>query len=376
MLATAILRSHHKFGGSSKNTGYGSSSKLAALAMATADNEEDEDDQDVMSVDPTLKSLIRLKKKLRKNPLDLSDPSYLRPFCEVIKNKDISGPITGLALQSLLKFINYGFLANNDQATELIGDSVTKARFIGTDTSSDEVVLLKILSVLRELIVRGYKSLTNEAICEIMQSCFRIVFEPRLSELLRRSAEQALADMCLVLFKKLDQYPDIMRPSSSSKFANRGLQSRKAIGKFSSTSSPNDAPTGYDFRIDQQAGSENSQPPSASGAVVKSQPQNQKEHAASKSKSQNFNLICIYDLFEYLTALVNPLPEAQNTESMISVGLNLLIIAFETACSSIGSKSCLLGIVKNSLCWNVMCVSIHLSKRICTVLALPSNHVN
>ncbi|XP_073824808.1 uncharacterized protein [Musca autumnalis] len=33
--------------------------------------------------------------------------------------------------------------------------------------------------------------LTNESVCEVMLSCFKICFEPRLNELLRRSAEQA-----------------------------------------------------------------------------------------------------------------------------------------------------------------------------------------
>ena len=91
-------------------------------------------------------------------------------------------------------------------AVLMIADSVTKARFIGTDTSSDEVVLMRILNVLKELIVRRYPSLSNSAVCEIMQSCFRIAFEPRLSELLRKSAEQSLVDMVQVLFRRIPEF--------------------------------------------------------------------------------------------------------------------------------------------------------------------------
>jgi hypothetical protein len=201
MLSTAILRSSQRPTASLSRSTNTSQSRLSTLV---AEYEEEDDVEDMIS-DPLLKSLIRLKGKLRKDKLVVTDPNYLRPFCEVIKNKDVSGPVTGLALQSILKFINYG-LIKNESAVQMISDSVTKARFIGTDTSSDEVVLMRILNVLRELIVRRYKSLTNGAVCEIMQSCFRIAFEPRLSELLRKSAEQSLVDMVQVLFRRIPEF--------------------------------------------------------------------------------------------------------------------------------------------------------------------------
>ena len=53
---------------------------------------------------------------------------------------------------------------------------------MGTNPASDEVVLMKILQVLRTLLLSPVgKLLTNESVCEIMQSCFRICFEMRLS---------------------------------------------------------------------------------------------------------------------------------------------------------------------------------------------------
>lgn len=63
-----------------------------------------------------------------------------------------------------------------------IADAVTHARFVGTDQSSDGVVLMKILEVLRTLTLSPEGSaLTNDSICEIMLSCFRICFESRLN---------------------------------------------------------------------------------------------------------------------------------------------------------------------------------------------------
>uniref|UniRef100_A0A9J8A8K9 Golgi-specific brefeldin A-resistance guanine nucleotide exchange factor 1 n=1 Tax=Cyprinus carpio carpio TaxID=630221 RepID=A0A9J8A8K9_CYPCA len=102
--------------------------------------------------------------------------------------------------------------ANHEGAAEGIenmADAVTHARFVGTDPASDEVVLMKILQVLRSLLLTPVGAhLTNESVCEIMQSCFRICFEMRLSELLRKSAEHTLVDMVQLLFSRLPQFKE------------------------------------------------------------------------------------------------------------------------------------------------------------------------
>lgn len=86
---------------------------------------------------------------------------------------------------------------------------MTHARFVGTDQASDGVVLMKIVQVLRTLMLSPEGSaLTNESVCEVMLSCFRICFEPRLNELLRRTAEQALKDIILLLFMRLPQFAE------------------------------------------------------------------------------------------------------------------------------------------------------------------------
>lgn len=142
---------------------------------------------------------------------DLSeiDPStFLAPFLEVIKSEETSGPVTGMALTSVDKFISYNLITLNGETTpncvQHIADSITHARFVGTDSANDEVVLMKILhvysccffSLIRSLFIINsgfYKVLrtlmlspigiflTNSSVCEIMQSCFQICFENRLS---------------------------------------------------------------------------------------------------------------------------------------------------------------------------------------------------
>ncbi|XP_036402027.1 Golgi-specific brefeldin A-resistance guanine nucleotide exchange factor 1 isoform X1 [Megalops cyprinoides] len=165
--------------------------------------------------DPLLNSFSHLKEILN-NIKELSDVEpnvFLRPFLEVVRSEDTTGPITGLALTSVNKFLSYGLIdANHEGAAEGIenmADAVTHARFVGTDPASDEVVLMKILQVLRTLLLTPVGAhLTNESVCEIMQSCFRICFEMRLSELLRKSAEHTLVDMVQLLFSRLPQFKE------------------------------------------------------------------------------------------------------------------------------------------------------------------------
>lgn len=151
------------------------------------------------------------------------DPStFLAPFLEVIKSEETSGPVTGMALTSVSKFISYGLIGINSETSstcvQQIADSITHARFVGTDSAGDEVVLMKILHVLRTLMLSpiGFY-LTNSSVCEIMQSCFQIFFENRLTELLRRSAESMLVDMVQLLFARLPQFKDELKFSSSLK---------------------------------------------------------------------------------------------------------------------------------------------------------------
>lgn len=97
---------------------------------------------------------------------------------------------------------------------ENIADAVTHARFVGTDQISDGAVLMKILQVLRTLMLSPEgSSLTNESVCEIMLSCFRICFEPRLHELLRRDAEHVLKDIVLLMFMRLPQFANELHSS-------------------------------------------------------------------------------------------------------------------------------------------------------------------
>ena len=137
----------------------------------------------------------------------------------------LSGPIAGAALSSIEKFLVYDLLRRlPDVAPAMIAiaTSVTHCKFEATDAVSDEVVLMKILEVLKAcLLCSSGCHLSDEAVCQMMETCFSMCFQMRLSELLRKAAEQTLIIMVQTLFGKLRQIEkdDVVGPQPAEGFS-------------------------------------------------------------------------------------------------------------------------------------------------------------
>uniref|UniRef100_A0AC35TM01 SEC7 domain-containing protein n=1 Tax=Rhabditophanes sp. KR3021 TaxID=114890 RepID=A0AC35TM01_9BILA len=169
--------------------------------------------------DPLLRSFSDLKEVLI-NVRDLGDmnpATYLDPFLDVIKAEQTNGPVTAQAISSIVKFIRRNLIDDSSikaaSAVESICQSVTRAKFMGgSDAGSDEDVLRKILECLKELLISSYgRLLSDEDVCEMIQSCFKIAFESTLSEMLRKIAEDTLRDMTEVIFSRLPTFQEDVR---------------------------------------------------------------------------------------------------------------------------------------------------------------------
>ncbi|XP_054736737.1 Golgi-specific brefeldin A-resistance guanine nucleotide exchange factor 1 [Anastrepha obliqua] len=165
--------------------------------------------------DSLMKMFVNLKEILRSvEDLRLIEPNiFLAPFLEVIRTDETTGAVTSLALEAINEFLSSGLIdptsPNLAVTVENVVDAVTHARFMGTDQSSDGVTLFCVVEVLHTLMRSPEGSvLSNEAVCEVMLSCFKICFEPRLNELLRRYAKKALKDMVWLLFMRLPQFSE------------------------------------------------------------------------------------------------------------------------------------------------------------------------
>eukprot|EP00049_Salpingoeca_infusionum_P015828 m.311478 g.311478 ORF g.311478 m.311478 type:complete len:1667 (+) comp15956_c0_seq1:541-5541(+) len=179
--------------------------------------------------DPLLQGFATLKQKLHETPSlqHINATEFLVPFLDVVKSDQTTAAITVAALNALYKFILFDLIslsAVNDEdtmriskAAHLIGTGVTNTKFISTDLVADEVVLARILSVLRALMLSPFGVyLSNDSVRDVMQCCFRICLEANLSEVLRRQADAALNDMVFHLFSNLERYTDFAETSAFS----------------------------------------------------------------------------------------------------------------------------------------------------------------
>lgn len=334
------------------------------------------------------KSFLQLKAILDSvSSLDEVEPLvYLTPFLEVIRSEDTTGPITGLALTAVDKFLSYGLLElpSGDEtslppigpgslhsiavAAEAIADSGTQARFVGTDRGSDEVVLMKVLHLLRTLLLVPAGSLVSDRVVrEILQSCFRIGFEPKLSELLRRTAELCLASIIQLLFSRLpsllwesqlhtngDKEDTMMTPlcdstdsvqctGDSSKVIPHGLSVNSSGTEFTETCAIADGTVvaiGFS-KCDSLIPAESSEQEDVPGPV-----QAPITEDSMNSQMKPYGLPAVHDLLHYLVSLLTP---EHNSDAIISVSLSLVTIALETGADAIANCPSLLQLVQGDL---------------------------
>ncbi|VDN06562.1 unnamed protein product [Thelazia callipaeda] len=212
----------------------------------------------VDETDPLLRNFSDLRDVFNSvNDLsDMNPDTYLSPFLDVIRSDQTNGPVTAQALSSVSKFLSYGLIDSSSikasNAVENIADAVTNAKFIGSaDSGRDEVVLLRILQVLRTLLLTPVgRLLSNESVCEMMQSCFRISFEPALTELLREVAEATLSDMTQLLFTRLPSFQEDIRHPYIRKLVKRAghIMGKRRRQKNYSNDSSNEKGAGSNLK--------------------------------------------------------------------------------------------------------------------------------
>ncbi|KAK6119163.1 hypothetical protein DH2020_047095 [Rehmannia glutinosa] len=164
-------------------------------------------------------SLIQALKNLRRqifswqNEWHSVNPSlYLQPFLEVIRSDETGAPITGVALSSIHKILTLDVLdvntVNVEDAMHLVVDAVTSCRFEVTDPASEEIVLTKILQVLLACMKsKASVMLSNQHVCTIVNTCFRIVHQAGTKgELLQRIARHTMHELVRCIFSHL---PDV-----------------------------------------------------------------------------------------------------------------------------------------------------------------------
>eukprot|EP01120_Amphizonella_sp_Union-15-10_P005348 TRINITY_DN16101_c0_g1_i1.p1 TRINITY_DN16101_c0_g1~~TRINITY_DN16101_c0_g1_i1.p1 ORF type:complete len:236 (+),score=19.96 TRINITY_DN16101_c0_g1_i1:64-708(+) len=167
------------------------------------------------SESPLMKNLKLLRTQLESPAItDLSKldgAQVMLPFLEVIRSKETSGPITGVALEAVHKFVQYGIIEafpTYDHVICSIVEAVTSCRFEATDPDLDAVVLMMIVKVLQEcLLSKPGEDLTDELVHELVQTAFTMAIQLSLSVLLRKTAEMSLVQIIQCIFSRYCKEP-------------------------------------------------------------------------------------------------------------------------------------------------------------------------
>ncbi|GAA5889769.1 hypothetical protein JCM6882_004317 [Rhodosporidiobolus microsporus] len=312
-----------------------------------------------------LGNFMLLKMKLREmnesTPIDAV--TLLHPFLEVVRSPETSGPITATALSSIDKFITYSVLSpsspNLALAMAQLSSAGTHCKFEASDSVSDEVVLLKILDVLRNALTGRLGSvLSDESVCEMMETGLSMCCQMRLSEMLRRSAERTMQAMVAAVFSRLRHLPSendslaASHPMASTVSLSEMAEEAQAGGpKMAAPNPRSGAIPAAGGAATPDEGEKVPQGETAEGEkteVVKEAeaPVAEEEHVPS---IEPFGLASIQELLRVLISLLNP-HDQQHTDTMRLMALGLLNIAFEVGGRSMARFPTLRAMVADHLC--------------------------
>ena len=298
-------------------------------------------------------------------------PALLHPFLLVIRSSSTSAPITSLALIALTKFLSYNVIGLDSprlsQAMQLLSSAITHCRFEATAEAADEVVLLRILKLMEVMISGpGRDILSDESVCEMMETGISMCCQPRLSEVLRRSAEISMVYMCQIIFQRLKhlevsagQEPSALDEDTKSDMGTvkmeptvNGVETEEINGDAADSEAKAEMLQQKAEEVpDTSADSTGLAPP-----TEKEGNEQQQNDPVTDTKSdveaKPYSLPSIRELFRVLVELLDP-HEKQHTDTMRVMALRIVDVALEVAGPSIANHPTLVILAKDTLCRNL-----------------------
>lgn len=286
-------------------------------------------------------------------------PALLHPFLQVIQASATSAPITSLALVAITKFFSYNIISHGSPrlslAMQSLSTAITHCRFEASDSAADDIVLLRILKLMEGMLSGpGGELLSDESVCEMMETGLSMCCQPRLSEVLRRSAEMSMIKMCQVIFERLKKLEveagDVEALDEQTKGdmdAVKMAPSATANDAVVSSLSPPAVNEGLvRLSSDQVRPSTSSEDPSVKNASATAAFQ---DDPAAEINIKPYSLPSIRELFRVLVDLLDPQSKAQ-ADSMRVMALRIVDVALEVAGPSIAKHPSLALLAKDRLC--------------------------
>ncbi|KAI0035768.1 Sec7-like domain is implicated in guanine nucleotide exchange function [Vararia minispora EC-137] len=169
------------------------------------------EEETLMSAFEELKRELRNVQDVQSMPLS----SVLAPFLSIIRSPLSTGPIASAALSAIHAFFACGLIHPGavaiDAALSDFSSSISHCKFEASDSSGDEVVLLRILTVVEDCMCGSVGKLLDDVeVCEMLETVLTTCVQMRLSETLRRSAELIMHALVRTVFSRIHSlYPEI-----------------------------------------------------------------------------------------------------------------------------------------------------------------------
>ena len=102
-------------------------------------------------------------------------PTLLGPFFAIIRSPLSTGPITSSALSALHSFFQCELICPDSMSLEAalseLSNTVSRCKFEASDSSGDEVTLLKIMTVIQDCMCSSMGNVLGDVeVCEMLET--------------------------------------------------------------------------------------------------------------------------------------------------------------------------------------------------------------
>jgi golgi-specific brefeldin A-resistance guanine nucleotide exchange factor 1 len=235
--------------------------------------------------------------------------------------------------------------------------AITHCRFEASDSAADEIVLLRILKLMEGMLSGpGGDLLSDESVCEMMETGLSMCCQSRLSELLRRSAEMSMIKMCQIIFERL-KYLEVEAGGDFEALDEKTKEDMDAV-KMDPSANANEAvmsslaaPMPTDSRPSSSLDTQRYRPSSdqaltGNGSDVAVAPASD---TSEDPEIKPYSLPSIRELFRVLVDLLDP-HDRQHADNMRVMALRIIDVALEVAGPSIAKHPTLALLAEDRLC--------------------------
>lgn len=299
---------------------------------------------------PLIVEFARLRNDMLqcKNIEQYDSLAILDPFLEVVSSQSTTGLITSLALTAISKFFSYKVLskdsANIEVALAHVSIAVTHCRFEATDQAEDDGVLLQLLRLMEDIVCGPTgQLLSDDSLCEIVETCLSMACQMRRGDILRRAAEMTMIRLCQSVFSRLNA----LEPEDREIFADESRDNiqlgDQLVESNAGDEQINNVVVNPNDRVDLKEKSETS---SVDG---EKQPARELEN-----DRKPFGIFSIREVFRVLLSVIDPANSLQYTDTTRIMSLKLLNIALEVSGHSFVDHPSLLSLSTTTLCKHLL----------------------